>query len=268
MMARSQQNKNFTDLNTAISAFQQVVETARNPVHAGYFTNLGLALLTRFEQAGQLADLNGAIKTLEQAVEASPAHHPDSAKYLSNLAGALKTRFEHIGHLSDLDTAASSFHAALEVTTATPRVRMTAAMVWGRLSYEAGDIITATEAYAAALELLPQVAWHGLDRPTQEKHLSNFLGLASEGASSAIASGAVETDQVHRALEMLEQGRSVLWTETLHIRSDLTRLHERAPELAERLDQIRRQLNRPSRDNLLKAMALIQTTPSGPRRLM
>ena len=38
-------------------------------------------------------------------------------------------------------------------------------------------------------------------------------------------------------MELLEQGRSVLWTQALNLRTDLTRLAEKAPDLAERLDE-------------------------------
>ena len=47
------------------------------------------------------------------------------------------------------------------------------------------------------------------------------------------------------AVELLEQGRSVLWAQALNLRSDLTRLTEIAPDLAERLDSIRVILDSP-----------------------
>jgi hypothetical protein len=46
-------------------------------------------------------------------------------------------------------------------------------------------------------------------------------------------------------VELLEQGRSVLWTQALNLRSDLTRLAEKAPELARRLENIRTILDSP-----------------------
>ena len=88
--------------------------------------------------------------------------------------------------------------------------------------------------------LLPQVAWPGLDRATREEQLAGWAGLAADAAACAIAAG-----QLHRAVEVLEQDRSVLWTQALHLRSDLTRLRERDPDLAARLDEVRRELDRP-----------------------
>jgi hypothetical protein len=44
---------------------------------------------------------------------------------------------------------------------------------------------------------------------------------------------------------LAEQGRSILWTQALNIRSDLTRLAEKAPDLAGRLESIRIILDNP-----------------------
>jgi CHAT domain len=46
-------------------------------------------------------------------------------------------------------------------------------------------------------------------------------------------------------VELLEQGRSVLWTQALNVRSDLTRLAGKDPGLAERLSSIREVLDTP-----------------------
>ncbi|MEV7628003.1 hypothetical protein [Actinoplanes sp. NPDC089786] len=43
---------------------------------------------------------------------------------------------------------------------------------------------------------------------------------------------------------MLEQGRSVLWTQSLHLRGDLTELGERSPELFAALQRARDELER------------------------
>jgi len=117
---------------------------------------------------------------------------------------------------------------------------MMAARAWGQWAFGAGDAVSAAEGYAAGVALLPQVAWHGLDRVTREEQLASWAGMAADAAACAITAG-----QLGRAVEVLEQGRSVLWTEALHLRSDLTRLREHDPDLAARLDEVRRELDRP-----------------------
>jgi hypothetical protein len=73
--------------------------------------------------------------------------------------------------------------------------------------------------------------------------LAEWTGLAADAAACAAAAG-----QAERAIEMLEQGRSVLWTQVPHMRSDLTRLIEHHHDLAARLDEVRRELDRPLPD--------------------
>ena len=46
-----------------------------------------------------------------------------------------------------------------------------------------------------------------------------------------------------RAVELLEAGRSMLWTQALHLRQDLAALQERAPDLAAVLEASRAVLN-------------------------
>jgi hypothetical protein len=113
-------------------------------------------------------------------------------------------------------------------------------MSWARWESEAGHLTSAVEGYAVAVGLLPVVAWHGLDLATREDQLAEWSGLAAEAAACAVADG-----QPERAVELLEMGRSVLWTQLVHTRTDLARLAERSPDLAAGLDALRVGLDRP-----------------------
>lgn len=57
-------------------------------------------------RAGQAIDLDAAISAVHQAVEATPADHPDRADRLSNRGSALLRRFQRTGRAADLDAAA------------------------------------------------------------------------------------------------------------------------------------------------------------------
>ena len=230
------------DLDAAIDAGRQAVDLTPpgHPDRAAYLSNLGLALLTRFERAGDGADLDAAIDAGRQAVDPTPPGHPDLARYLSNLGSSLLTRFERAGDGADLDAAIGCWQQASQVPAGTPSVRLAAATRWGAAAADAGRTHEAAEGYAAAVGLLPTVAWHGLDRATREEHLAQWAGLAADAAACAVLDARPEL-----AVELLEQGRSVLWTQALNLRSDLTRLADKAPGLAERLDSIRKILDTP-----------------------
>ena len=230
------------DLDTAIGAEQQAVAATPPGQHylAAMLSNLANALFGRFERAGDAADLDAAIGAGQQAVAATPPGHPNQAAYLSNLGNTLNTRFERTGDTADLDAAIDSWQRASRVPTGTSSARLAAARSWGAAAADAGRTRAAADAYAAAVGLLPAVAWHGLDRATREEQLAQWAGLAADAAACAVLDARPEL-----AVELLEQDRSVLWSQVLNLRTDLTRLAEKAPDLAGRLDTIRAILDSP-----------------------
>jgi hypothetical protein len=237
---RFQRTRQHADLDRAIATSQRAVDAtpADHPGRPLYLSNLGNVLRTRFERTERQADLDQAIGRHSEAVEATPADHPDRALRLVNLGIALRTRFELIGQEADLGQAVEVFGEGAGVLTASPGRRVAAARGWGECALLAGDPGSAVEGYAAAIELLPLVAWHGLDQATREHHLREWAGLASDAAAAAVAAG-----QPTRAVELLEAGRSMLWTQALHLRQDLAALQERAPGLAAQLEASRTVLN-------------------------
>ncbi len=159
---------------------------------------------------------------------------------LSRLGRSLATRYRNTQQIADLRAALDFLTEASHLPTGTPSIRLAAARQWGTEAAAAGLTHEAAAGYAAAVELLPQVAWHGLNRATREEHLAQWAGVAADAAARAVLDG-----QPERAVELLEQGRSVLWTQALNLRSDLTRLREKHPDQAARLDRIREILDSP-----------------------
>jgi tetratricopeptide (TPR) repeat protein len=243
LLTRFQRGEDPADLDQAITRLNDAV--AATPTdHADrymFLSNLGIALRTRFDRGGQRADLDQAIAHLREVVAALPADHPDRSTYLNNLGGLLEIRFGDSGQKPDLELAIAAFREGAGVLTASPRSRLTSARAWGQCAMQAGDAAAALEGYTAAVELLPLVAWHGLDQSSRGLHLRYWLGLAADAASAAVAAG-----QPVRAVELLEAGRSVLWTQALNLRQDLSALRERAPELAAALEASRTVLAGPA----------------------
>lgn len=232
-----------SDLDQAIDRFAEVIgiTPADHPGRPMYLSNLGHALRTRFERTGEQADLDQAITIGRQAVDTAPADHPNRPGCLSNLGYALRIRFERAGEQADLDQAIDAYREGAGVATASPGQRAVAAQAWGGCALLAGTPGIAVEAYAAAIDLLPLVAWHGLDQATREHHLREWTGLASDAAAAAVAA-----NDPARAVELLEAGRSILWTQVSQLRHDLAALRERAPDLAAALEASRAVLNSPS----------------------
>jgi tetratricopeptide (TPR) repeat protein len=103
----------------------------------------------------------------------------------------------------------------------------------GELAAAAGDTQDALLGYRRAVELLPTAAWPGLRRAVREARLAG-APRATDAAAQAVHAG----DPL-LAVELLEAGRSVIWAQQLSMRSDLSRLRAAAPELADRMNEIR-----------------------------
>jgi hypothetical protein len=238
------------DLDAAVTAGQAAIAAAPvdHPDRAWMLSNLGIGLYLRSERTGELADLDAAMTVDRAAVDASPADHPDRARMLSNLAAGLQTRFRRIGDPTDAEAAMQGWREAAAVRTAPAATRILAARAWGTLAASLGLWSAALEGHAAAVNLLPLLAWRGAGRASRERLLGDWAGLAADAAGCAIAAG-----QRDRAVELLEQGRGVLWSQLLETRTDLTQLHRVAPELASRLDEVRVELDRPASPTTLDA---------------
>jgi hypothetical protein len=82
-----------------------------------YLSNFGIALLRRFECTGDQEDLDLAIASGDQAVDAATPGDPNRAGYLSNLCHELHRRWERAGEPEDLDRAIAVGRQAVELTS-------------------------------------------------------------------------------------------------------------------------------------------------------
>ncbi|MFF8605234.1 CHAT domain-containing protein [Streptomyces sp. NPDC015346] len=93
----------------------------------------------------------------------------------------------------------------------------------------------------AAVELLPLVVWRGVAPHDQRHLLADLNELAVDAAAAAVGAGRPE-----QAVEILERGRTVMWSQLLDLRTtELSRLREDNPEMFARLDAIRDELDTP-----------------------
>jgi hypothetical protein len=120
---------------------------------------------------------------------------------------------------------------------------MDAARAYGATHAESADWASAVDGYATAARLLPTVAGLELGTSSREASLREWAGLASDCAASLLSA-----DRTERAVEALELGRAVLWSQQLTLRSDAARLNDRAPALAARLRAVQALLDRRAAD--------------------
>ncbi|MFE4828541.1 CHAT domain-containing protein [Streptomyces sp. NPDC056672] len=241
-LSRYRIHGHLDDLDVAIALLQQAIEPLSPDMadHVAVLDKLAEAWRDRFKARGDPADLDRAIDSYRLVTQGQAANR--TADSLTGLGICLSIRARSTGSAQDLDEAIATWRTAA-ATPGQARMRFMAAALAATNRSEQGRPAEALEDYATATGLLPLLAWRGLDRPTREGLLQQSAGLGPEAAASAIAAGEPE-----RAVELLEQGRSVLWGQLLDTRTDLTALREAHPGIATRLGRLAARLDKPSED--------------------
>jgi tetratricopeptide (TPR) repeat protein len=232
------------DLEQAIEANHRAIELIPDdhPDEPMYLTRLGNSLQARFEYAGELDDLEQAIEARRRAVKLTPEGHTDRPGHLTNLGLSLWSRFQRIGELHDLESTFESFMSAADQQSGSPSVRLEAVGHWAVIClYRVQLGISTYQAlfsiYERAFSLIPQVAWLG--NSIEQRH--NTLSWIAEIVNGA-ASAAIETGNLSRAVEWLEQGRAVVWGQLLRLRSPLDDLYSIDSNISTRLQSLSQEL--------------------------
>jgi len=217
-----------TELVEAAAAARAAVDGTApdHPDLAMYQSNLANALRAQHTAGGPSSLLDESVTLLEAAIANTPAQHPNTAWLQSNLAAALHHRD---GAADRADGMAAWLRAGRSATAPTwVRLRAVAeALEW---AWDGADPATAADAGSLAVQLLDELAWHGLTRPDRQEQLAVWNGLAGAAAAAGVATGSAEA-----AVRSLEQGHAVLWTQVLRQRTPLSRLADQHRDLADRL---------------------------------
>ncbi|KDR67675.1 hypothetical protein GALMADRAFT_257932 [Galerina marginata CBS 339.88] len=241
LRTRFDQLGQIEDLDHAISSSRKALTLCppRHPNHSSSLSNLGTALRTRFDQLCLMEDLEDAISSHRKALTLCPLGHPNRSLSIRRLAYALQTRFLQLNKIEDLDESFILYEQAAYDLTSISWYRLHAALHWAAHSqhYHHQSLLSA---YAVSLRLLDQCF---ILRPTvqlQHKFLAGAKipkSLASDAASAAIDAGDLVV-----AVELLEQGRAVLWSKIEGYRHPLDQLRQVNSELADQVESLSRQL--------------------------
>ncbi|MGW0615876.1 CHAT domain-containing protein [Streptomyces sp. NPDC002788] len=233
----------------AAGRWSEAVEVARE---AAALASGGRAVVDANRILGKLlmgADQHGVVAHEGEMLEAFTAAAAVCAEtdcvyaeVKTGQAVALINRFLRDGDESDRRAAVAALRAAAEATGSSVQDRLFAARCWGGVAMEVDDLADALAASCAAVTLLREFGWAGLDRDDQVQSIQDGAAMPREAAALAISTG-----QPELAVELLEQGRSVLWGSTLHLREDLAALAARDRDRAAELEQIRATLNKDNR---------------------
>ena len=210
-----------------------------------YLPNLVYSLYRRYVVTERIEDLDEAITICKKSISLIEEPHPNLCIAHSYLGRLLTEKFINTKEMVNLRAATDAFRMAALNNIAPTTQRFFAAQRWAKVADEHKHE-TVMEAYTLAIQFLPRLAVLGLDLPARRQMLTvGSDGLAREAATCAMRSGNFE-----RAIEFLEEGRAVFWSQALQLRTSFDELKESAapgPALAERLQDISTRLEQLSR---------------------
>ncbi|KAG2139214.1 TPR-like protein [Suillus clintonianus] len=210
-----------SDLDEAIELHQAAL-LLRPPGHSDRsmsLNNLAINLKDRFKQRGVPSDLDEAIELYRAALLLRPPGHSLRSDSLKNLALGLHNRFKQWGTQFDLDEAFRLYVQLSYLSHAVSRTDLTAAKSWATFAEEMNHD-SALLAYQTALKFLDH---HATLLSSSPRHFDVVkmatASLAMDAFSCSVRHGALTT-----AVEMVEQGRAVFWTQLARLRPPLDEL--------------------------------------------
>ncbi|KAN0084272.1 CHAT domain containing protein [Tylopilus felleus] len=196
-----------------------------HPHRSESLNNLAISLSTRYKQLGAMQDLDEAIVLAREALDLRPEGHPDRSWSLNNLALHLQTRFRRSRNLKDKEELFNLYAQLALVPQLVFSSDIPVARTWIDLA-ERFQHPTLLLAYETALRFLIQ---HLATLPSLPQHHALLKELTSSLAVDAF-SACLRNHAPARAVEFLEQGRSVFWTQLTRLHTPLHAVVESGPE--------------------------------------
>ncbi|KAG1785495.1 CHAT domain-containing protein [Suillus plorans] len=228
LSSRFRHRGNDEDLDQAITLHREVL--ALLPVgHTCWsmsLNNLANRLATRFERRGNREDLDESAENLRSALTLLTQHDPRQLMVHVSLAEVYLS-FHHSGldstvageNTDSLNAAMHYIKAAASVVSAGLLSRLRAGLRW---VYHASEHSHGTqlEAYTTSMQLLD--AYMSVTASVSSRH--NAMKEISRTLAVDAASCVLRSGDVRRAVELLEQGRTIIWTQMARLRTPLDSL--------------------------------------------
>jgi hypothetical protein len=248
---RYRHNGDVEDLNRAASAGRAALAASADTLNGRLVESYLNTLLELVKRTDTDTDSDALVATAEEALRETP-DGPRKAGAMHNAAVAYWHRYGKNTAADDAARAMELWREAAGSVIGPVAVRLRAALGLRDTAMDREDLTEALSASATVLSLMPAMAWHGISDADRRRLLTGTFGVAPDSAACAVRAGQLPT-----AVEYLEQGRTIIWSHILSMRSDLEPLRLAAPDLAIRIDEVRSQLDAGDRQ-----MVHLQRLPS------
>jgi len=241
VLARYRQSNQTEDLEEAITCHRKALDLRPlgHPDRAMSLNSLANAVLSRHQQLDKMKDLEETITCYQEALTLCPRGHPFRFIPLANLANAVLGRFGQSGNPTDLDESTMLYEEATNDLAVSFKDRFDAALKWADVArfHHHTSII---RAYSTSLRLLDRCLISYPDVDSQQKFLATAKipkSLASDAAAAAI-----DAQDLEAAVELLDQGRAILWSKMEDYRYPLDQLRQVDVQLADQFANVSAQL--------------------------
>ncbi|KAG9096211.1 hypothetical protein FRC06_008904 [Ceratobasidium sp. 370] len=239
LVNRYHHSRQPADLEEALSSYRLAVQltdegSRQRPV---WMAHLGWALCINFTISKKISDLEEAISVQEEAISLMLDTHPEKSKHLKRLAQSLALKAET---LPDRRTRSSDEHIlntyfhSFRLASGAPIARLRAMTELADVADNLGFPDQSMRAYRLAMDYVPSVVWLGT---TIGRRYQAMAGVLQDFVTKAAAQ-AFRVGDAGLALQLLEQGRSVVWGQILKLRTPVDDLREVNTALADRLEEV------------------------------
>ncbi|KZV70928.1 hypothetical protein PENSPDRAFT_631053 [Peniophora sp. CONT] len=227
------------DLENAVDAHQRAVELTPDdspelPQHLG---NLAWSLHARFKRFGEPHNLEKALVAARRSVSLTPEGHRYRTQGMQALGLCLYSSFVYESTQENFNAAVNCYMVAAGQPLSHPYRRLRSAETCIRILSDHPEFPSSRGslllAYSCIIDSLPELVWLGHSVHRRFKESARIGGLVNAAVSAAI-----EADDLSRAVEWLEAGRSLIWSQVASVRTSLNDLAEHYPELAHALNEV------------------------------
>jgi tetratricopeptide (TPR) repeat protein len=240
---RFEQLGRMEDLEEAITCYHQALglQPDGHPNCSTSLNNLGSAVLNRFKQSRSNDDLLDAVKYLSEARNILPTGHPHQSTIGFSFATLLLIQCDIVSKLDEsllmMTKAFELFEHAADHSPASANDRFDAAVGWAREAHRR-DHLSAVHAYSKSLTLLGRRL---IMAPTNESQ-QNLLASVPKALALDAASSSINRGEFRSAIELLEQGRAILWSRLRGYRHPIDKLRTIDKELFDQFETFSSQL--------------------------
>ena len=246
LLDRIRNNNNITDIKEAIELGRSILASS-GPSNLDSSYDFGRILFEAFERTKDINYLNESIHTLRQLL----ARHPPKILGFSVITVLLVglhtslithpkiSRGYYVQYLQEMIELYPQLLDNGRQFLPLP-LRFNIACIWAHIAGAIRHPSTAT-AYEISLSLMQDIAPFSPTLQLQHTTLTTFPA-PSHAIPLAYASYQVEQGQVEQAIETLERGRALLWSEMRHLRTSTDQLLDADPELGHKFAVLNRDL--------------------------